>query len=228
MALTQKIFYTSLLPSNHFRTSDAQREREIEREREREREREWEWARKESIGGRPAKLQPAQIVPPPPPLPPPRSRRLTAQKEQRVESLLGHDRSRHKESRDRREIDGFLSSSKASIFTFSSNEIDGSDHSDLKRMDHWVVACESMVVGIGGVGPWVVGCGRLCGFLLGCGGFVDSHCWCGWVVKVDLWWCWLFFLFLFIFIFFYSELLWWQVVVCWCGWVVEVSLWWCR
>ena len=78
--------------------------------------------------------------------------------------------------RDRREIDGFLSSSKVLIFTFSFDEIDGSDHSDLKRMDHWVVACESMVVGIGGVGPWVVGCGRLCGFLLGCGGFVDSHC----------------------------------------------------
>ena len=78
--------------------------------------------------------------------------------------------------RDRREIDGFLSSSKASIFTFSSDEIDGSNHSDLKRMDCWVMACELVVVGISGVGPWVMGCGRLCGFLLGCGGFVDSYC----------------------------------------------------
>ena len=38
------------------------------------------------------------------------------------------------------------------------------------------MACESVVVGIDGVGPWVVGCGQLCGFLLGCGRFVDSHC----------------------------------------------------
>ena len=38
------------------------------------------------------------------------------------------------------------------------------------------MACESVVVGIGGVGPWVVGYGRLCGFLLGYGGLVDSHC----------------------------------------------------
>ena len=75
-----------------------------------------------------------------------------------------------------REIDGFLSSSKASIFTFSFDEIDGSDHSNLKRIDRWVMAYESVVVGISGVGPWVMGCGRLCGFLLGCGGFVDSHC----------------------------------------------------
>ena len=57
--------------------------------------------------------------------------------------------------RDRWEIDGFLSSSKASIFTFSSDEIDGSDHSDLKRMDRWVMAYELVVVGIGCVGPWV-------------------------------------------------------------------------
>ena len=93
MALTWKFFYTSILPSNHFRTSDAQRERERERE----------WARRESTGGRPAKLRPAQIVPPPPPPPPPRSRRLIAQKEERVKCLLAHNRSRHKESRDRRD-----------------------------------------------------------------------------------------------------------------------------
>ena len=60
MALTWKIFYISIFTSNHFRTSDAQRER----------------ARRESTGGRPAKLRPAQIVP----LPPlPRSCCLTAQ-----------------------------------------------------------------------------------------------------------------------------------------------------
>ena len=34
----------------------------------------------------------------------------------------------------------------------------------MKRMDRWDMACESMVVGIGGVGPWVMGCARLCGF----------------------------------------------------------------
>ena len=34
MALTWKIFYTSILPSNHFRTSDTQREREREKESE--------------------------------------------------------------------------------------------------------------------------------------------------------------------------------------------------
>ena len=50
----------------------------------------------------------------------------------------------------------------APIFAFSSDEIDGFDHTDLKRMDRWVVACG--LVGIGGVGRWVVGCGWLCEF----------------------------------------------------------------
>ena len=53
--------------------------KDTQRERERARREKREWARRESTGGRPAKLWPAQIVPPPLPPPPPRSRRLTAQ-----------------------------------------------------------------------------------------------------------------------------------------------------
>lgn len=50
----------------------------------------------------------------------------------------------------------------ALIFTFSSDEIDGSNHTNLKKMDRWVVAWGLM--GTSDVGIWVVGCGRLCGF----------------------------------------------------------------
>ena len=173
VALTRKLFYVFILPSNHFW------KRETERERERRESR--ESLLMTDCATRKAEL--AEIV-------------QSFDRRDRQDRLLKSSAEIAEIIlRDRWEIDGFLSSSKASIFTFSSNEIDGSDHSNLKRMDRWVMACELVVVGIGGVGPWVVGCGRLCGFLLGCGGLVDSHCWCGWVVEVDLWWCWLFFFF---------------------------------
>ena len=185
MALTRKFFYTSIFTSNHFRTSDAQRERERESER----------ARRESTGDRPA-----QIVPPPPLPPSPRSHRLTAQKEERVESLLAHDRSRHKESRDRPvEIVEKLMAS------FLPPKLWSLPSLQMKLMAPITSIWRDWIVGLWpesrwwwGSVVWVLGLWPVadCGVLIGlwtCGGFVDSHCWCGWVVEVDLWWCWLFF-----------------------------------